>query len=99
MAINLVTYRKGGKPSDFLGAAKQLKTFITKHGAEDLQILTEIAGPDPGQWVLVIRFSGWELFGWAMAAATADPDYATTIGALDAISEITDRRLAVEHDT
>ena len=98
MTINVVTYRKGGKPSDLLGAAKRLKTFVTKHGAEDLQLFSEVAGPDAGQWVLVIRFSGWEAFGRGMAAATADPDYATTIGALDAISEITGRRLAVGHD-
>ena len=93
MAINLITHRKGGKPNDITAAAKRLKALVTRHGAEDLQLSTEITGPHAGEWVLVIRFSGWGSFGRAMEAATGDPDVATTIGSLDTISEITSRRL------
>ena len=93
MAINLVTHRKGGKPDDITAAAKRLKALVTKHGAEDLQLSTEITGPHAGEWVLVIRFSSWGAFGRAMEGATGDPDFAKTIGSLDTISEITSRRL------
>jgi hypothetical protein len=93
MAVNLVTHRRGGKPGDITEATKRLKALVMRHGAEDLQLSTEIAGPDPGQWVLVIRFKDWESYGRGLAGATADPEFATTLGALDALSEITGRRL------
>jgi hypothetical protein len=93
MAINLVTHRKGGKPEDVAAATKQLKAFVMKHGADDLQLSTEIAGPDAGQWVLVIRFRDWESYGKVLARATADPQFSATLGALDKIAEITSRRL------
>jgi hypothetical protein len=59
MAINLVTYQKGGKQADMVAAAKQLKALALRHGAEDLQLSTVIAGPDAGQWVLVLSFSNF----------------------------------------
>jgi hypothetical protein len=93
MAINLVTHRRGGKQDDVIAATKQLKAFVMKHGADDLQLYTEIAGPDAGQWVLVIRFKDWESYGRALAAATADPQFSATLGALEDLSDITSRRL------
>lgn len=93
MAINLVTHRKGGKPEEVIAATKRLKALVMKHGAEDLQLFTEIAGPDAGQWALVIRFRDWESYGRALAGATADLQFAATLGALESLSEITSRRL------
>ena len=93
MAINLVTYRKGGKPEDVTAASKQLRALVMKHGAEDLQLSTEIAGPDAGQWALVIRFKDWESYGRALAGATADPQFSAILGALDKVAEVTSRRL------
>lgn len=98
MAINLVTHRKGGRPDDVISAAKKMKAFVVKHGAEDLQLSTEIAGPDAGQWVLVIGFKDWESYGRALAQATADPQFSNTLGALDNLSEVTHRRLVAGVD-
>jgi hypothetical protein len=93
MVINLVTHRKGGKQADMLAAAKQLKALASKHGAEDLQLSTEIAGPAAGQFVLVLRFSNWESYGRAMTAATSDPEIQSTLAQLDAAGEVVSRRL------
>jgi hypothetical protein len=98
MAINLVTHRKGGKPEDVITATKQLRALVMKHGAEDLQLFTEIAGPDAGQWALVIRFKDWESYGRALAGATADPQFSATLGAVESLSEITSRRLVAGVD-
>jgi hypothetical protein len=93
MAINLVTHRKGGKSEEVIAASKQLKTVVMKHGAEDLQLFTEIAGPGAGQWVVVIRFKDWEAYGRALAGTTSDPQAMAALGALESLSEITGRRL------
>jgi hypothetical protein len=98
MAINLVTYRKGGKQAEMTTAAKQLKALALRHGAEDLQLSTVIAGPDAGQWVLVLRFSNWESYGRAMAGSTSDPEFQPTLAQLDAAGEIVSRRLVAGVD-
>jgi hypothetical protein len=98
MAINLVTHRKGGEPDDVISAVKQLKAFVMKHGADDLQLSTEIAGPDAGQWVLVIRFKNWESYGETLASATADPQFSATLGRLEKLSDLTSRRLVAGID-
>jgi hypothetical protein len=69
-----------------------------KHGAEDLQLFTEIAGPDASQWALVIRFKDWESYGRALGGATADPQFSATFGAIENLSEITSRRLVAGVD-
>jgi hypothetical protein len=98
MAINLVTYRKGGKHADMTAAAKQLKALVLKHGGEGLQLSTVIAGPDAGQWVLVLSFSNWESYGKAMAGATSDPAFERTLGKLEAAGETISRRLVAGVD-
>lgn len=71
---------------------------MVKNGAEDLQLSTEIAGPDAGQRVLVIGFKDWESYGRALAQATADRQFSTTLGTLDNLSEVTHRRLVAGVD-
>ena len=95
MAINLVTHRKGGKTEEVIAAAKQSRAFVMKHGAEDLQLSTEIAGPDAGQWVLVIRCKDWESYGRAFGGATANSQFSAILGALDKVAEVTSRRLVL----
>jgi hypothetical protein len=98
MAINLVTYRKGGKQADMAAAAKQLKALVLRHGAKDLQLSTVIAGPDAGQWVLVLSFSDWESYGRAMAGSTGDPEFERTFAQLEAAGETVSRRLVAGVD-
>jgi hypothetical protein len=96
MAINLVTHRKGGKPEEIAAAARRLKEFVIKHGAEDLTLANEMAGPSAGQWVLVIRCTDWESYGRMSAGVTADPQFSAIIGALDSLGEVTSRRLVAD---
>ena len=98
MAIYLVTHRKNGSSADVIAAASRLKALAKKHGAEDLQLHTEVAGPDAGQWVLVIKFSGWASYGRAMESALADPATQAVLADLDKIAEMTSRRLGAGVD-
>ena len=98
MAIYLVTHRKGGTPADVIAAASRLKALATKHGAEDLQLHAEVAGPAAGQWVLVLRFSDWASYGRAMESAQADPTTQAVLADLDKIAEMTSRRLGAGVD-
>jgi hypothetical protein len=98
MAIYLVTHRKGGNSADVIAAASRLKALATKHGAEDLQLHTEVAGPAAGQWVLVIRFSDWASYGRAMESAQADPTTQAVLADLEKIAEMTSRRLGAGVD-
>jgi hypothetical protein len=98
MAITLVTYRKGGKNTEMAAAAKQLKALALKHGAENLQLSTVIAGPDAGQWVLVLSFSNWESYGRAMAGSMGDPEFQQTLAQLEAAGETVGRRLVAGVD-
>ena len=98
MAIYLVTHRKGGTPADVIAAASRLKALATKHGAEDLQLHSEVAGPAAGQWVLAIKFSDWASYGRAMESAQADPTIQAVLADLDKIAAMTSRRLGAGVD-
>src|SRR6516162_2079327 len=98
MAIYLVTHRKGGSSAEVIPAVSRLKALATKHGAEDLQLHTEVAGPAAGQWVLAIKFSDWASYGKAMESAQADPAARAALADLDKITEMTSRRLGVGVD-
>ena len=58
----------------------------------------ELAGPEAGQWVLVIRFSDLASFGTAMAAVLADTDARAILEDLEKISPMTSRRIVAEVD-
>lgn len=98
MAINLVTHRKGGKSADMVTAARQLKALMLKHGAEDLQLSAEIAGPAAGQFVLAIRFSNWESYGRAMAGSMSDPESQSALAQIEVAGELVSRRLVASID-
>ncbi len=55
MGINVVTYRKGGNPEAVKAAARKLKAFAEKHGAQQFVINSVVAGPDAGQWALILE--------------------------------------------
>jgi hypothetical protein len=98
MAIHIVTQRKGGTTADVTAAASRLKAAVMRHGAEDFRLSLEVAGPNAGQWVLVIRFSDWESFGRSMATAMGDPDNRAILADLEKISETISRRIVAEVD-
>ena len=62
------------------------------------QLSQVIAGPDAGQWVIVLTVGNWEAYGRAMAGAMADPEFRAAIAQLDGLSEVTGRRLVASVD-
>ena len=98
MAIHVVTHRKGGSTTEVTPVVSRLKASALKSGAEDFRLSIELAGPEAGQWVLVIRFSDMASFGRAMGAAMADPDARAILEDLEKISPMTSRRIVAEVD-
>ena len=98
MAIHVVTHRKGGSTTEVTPVVRRLKASALKSGAEDFRLSIELAGPEAGQWVLVIRFSDMASFGSSMGAAMADPDGRAILEDLEKISPMTSRRIVAEVD-
>ena len=96
MAIHIVTHRKGGSTKEVTAAVSRLKAAALRSGAEDFRLSLELAGPEAGQWVLVIRFSDLASFGTAMAAVLADTDARAILEDLEKISPMTSRRIVAE---
>ena len=98
MAIHIVTHRKGGSTTEVTAAVSRLKAAVLRSGAEDFRLSLELAGPEAGQWILVIRFSDMASFGRAMGAALADPDSRAILEDLEKVSPMTSRRIVAEVD-
>ena len=98
MAIHIVTHRKGGSATEVAAIVSRLKAAALRHGAEDFRLSIELAGPEAGQWVLVIRFSDMASFGRAMGATMTDLDGRAILEDLEKISPMTSRRIVAEVD-
>ncbi|MGD0106958.1 MAG: hypothetical protein ABSC06_23410 [Rhodopila sp.] len=98
MPISLVTYRKGGTGEAMIAATRKLKLALEKYGAESIVISQVIAGPDAGQWSIVIEFANWDAFGKAMQAGLHDPAALEARAGLDAVAECVSRRLVAGVD-
>ena len=98
MAIHVVTHRKGGSTTEITPAVSRLKAAASRSGAEDVQLSIEVAGPQAGQWVLVIRCSDMASFGRAMGSGMADPDARAILEDLEKISPMTSRRIVADVD-
>ena len=98
MAIHLVTHRKGGSTTEVAAVVSRVKAAALRAGAEDFRLSIEVAGPEAGQWVLVIRFSDMASFGRSMGAVMADPDGRAILEDLEKISPMTSRRIVAEVD-
>jgi hypothetical protein len=44
-------------------AAKEAKTIFEKHGAEFLRLSRFYTGMWAGEWLIVTRYSSWEVYG------------------------------------
>jgi hypothetical protein len=98
MAVSVVTYRKGGTRETVAAATRKLKAFVEKHGAQDLMLNAVTAGPDAGQWALVLTFADWRAFGESMQSAMSDPAFAQVLSEMDAVAEVVSRRIVVSVD-
>lgn len=97
MPISVVTYRKGGTGEAVMAAAQKGKLIWEKHGAEFF-VNQIMAGPDAGQWVTVVQFADWPVFGKTMQATMNDPALHEFLTEIDAFSEMVSRRLLTSVD-
>ena len=98
MAIHIVTHRKGGSATEVTAVVSRLKAAALRSGAEDFRLSIELAGPEAGQWILVIRFSDMASFGRAIGSALADPDSRAILEDLEKVSPMTSCRIVAEVD-
>lgn len=74
MAITVLS-RWTGNRDDVIRIAGKVKPIVEKHGAEYMRLGQAYAGAFTGQFIVAMRFSGWETYGRAMEAMTSDPEY------------------------
>ena len=98
MSVSVVTYRKGGTHETVTAAARKLKTFAEKHGAEQFIVNSVVAGSDAGQWALILTFADWGTFGRSMQSASSDPAFAQVLSEMDAATELVSRRIVTSVD-
>ena len=98
MGINVVTYRKGGNHEAVKAAARKLKAFAEKHGAQQFAMNSVVAGPDAGQWALILTFADWGAFGESMRSSSSDPAFVQIMSELDAAAELVSRRIVASVD-
>ena len=98
MPVTVVTTRKGGAREAMIAATRKLKAVTEKHGAESVTLNQVAAGPDAGQWVILLMFTNWEAFGKAMQSAMSDPATQDALAGVDAISEVVNRRVVAGVD-
>ena len=98
MTVVMVTTRKGGTPEAMIAATKKLKAAAEKNGAERVLLSQVVIGPDVGHWVIRIVCPDMASFGKVVDAATSDPAALEALAAMNAISEITSRRMLTGFD-
>ena len=98
MTVSVVTYRKGGTHEAVTAAARKLRASAMKHGAQGLALNAVIAGPDAGQWALVLTFPAWDAFGKSMQSTFSDPTAAQVLSEMEAAAGMVRRRILVSAD-
>jgi hypothetical protein len=98
MAITSFTRFKSDKTEEMVKAAKQAKKLVEKHGAEFLRLSRFHTGSWVGEWLVVTRYSSWEVFGKAQEGLAKDPAWAKLIAHTAGIAQITGRSIAVGVD-
>lgn len=98
MSILQLTRFKCDKAEEMIKAAKEAKTIFERHGAEFLRLSRFHAGMWPGEWLVVTRYSSWEVYGKAQEGIAKDPAFAKLMAHMGTIAELTGRNIAVGVD-
>jgi hypothetical protein len=98
MAITSMTRFKSDKTEEMIKNAKQAKKIVEKHGAEFLRISRFHTGLWVGEWLVVTRYSSWEVFGKAQEGLAKDPDRAKLLAQTATVAQITGRNITVGID-
>jgi hypothetical protein len=98
MAITSMTRFKSDKTEEMIKNAKQAKKIVEKHGAEFLRMSRFHTGLWVGEWLVVTRYSSWEVFGKAQEGLAKDPDWAKLLAHTATVAQITGRNITVGID-
>lgn len=98
MAITSMTRFKSDKAEEMVKTAKQAKAIVEKHGAEFLRISRFHTGLWVGEWLVVTRYSSWEVFGKAQAGLAKDPAWAKLLAHTAEIAQLVGRNITVGVD-
>jgi hypothetical protein len=93
-----MTRFKSDKAEEMVKTAKQAKTIVEKHGAEFLRMSRFHPGLWAGEWLVVTRYSNWEVYGKAQEGLAKDPAWAKLLAHTAEIAELTGRNIMVGVD-
>jgi hypothetical protein len=97
-AITQMTRFKSDKTEEMIKNAKNAKTIFEKHGAEFLRVSRFHAGTWAGDWLVVTRYSNWEVYGKAQEGLAKDPAYAKLMANTASIAQLMGRSINVGVD-
>ena len=95
MAITSFTRFKSDKTEEMVKAAKQAKKIVEKHGAEFFRISRFHTGPWIGEWLVVTRYSNWEVYGKAQEGMAKDPAWAKLLADTAKVGQLMGRNITV----
>jgi uncharacterized protein (DUF1330 family) len=94
-AITTMTRFKSNNTEEMVKNAKQAKKIFEKHGAEFLRVSRFYTGPWAGDWLVVTRFSSWEVYGKAQEGLAKDPAYAKLLASTLGVAQLMGRNITV----
>jgi hypothetical protein len=98
MAITSMTRFKSDKSEEMIKAAKQAKKIVEKHGAELFRLSRFHTGPWIGEWLVVTRYSSWEVYGKAQEEMAKDPAWAKLLAHTATVAQMMGRNITVGVD-
>jgi hypothetical protein len=98
MAIVQLTRFKSDKSDEMVKTAKQAKAIFEKHGAEYLRLSRFHTGMWAGEWLVVTRYSSWEVYGKVQEALSKDAAFAKLMAHIPTFAELTGRNITVGVD-
>jgi hypothetical protein len=98
MHITQMTRFKSSNSEEIAKAAKTAKGIFEKHGAEFLRLTRFHAGTWAGEWLVVSRYTNWEVYGKAMEGVSKDADYTKLMAHMGQFAELMGRSITVGYD-
>jgi hypothetical protein len=89
---------KSNNAEEMIKTAKLAKAIFEKHGAEFLRLSRFHTGVFAGEWLIVTRYSSWEVYGSTQEKVARDPDFAKLYAHTASFAELMGRNISVGID-
>jgi hypothetical protein len=96
--ITQFTRFKSNNTEEMIKTARQAKAIFEKHGAEFLRLSRFHTGAWAGEWLIVTRYSSWEVYGATQEKVARDPDFAKLYANTASFAELMGRNISVGVD-